>query len=206
MDHVSTSTNGWARSSPPQAFGGPSAERAIILVTSLAHYLCHLGEMMFPCVLAPVLEEFGLAPHQATLLALLGYILLGAGALPAGACADAWEPRKLLAIYFVAMAASAAAVALAPGLGLLFVALTALGLAASIYHPAGLAMLSLGTTRRSRAMGINGVAGNLGIASAPLVAWMSVHELGDWRWAYGIVAGLCLVGGAIILSALSPRA
>src|SRR5262249_55364625 len=38
----------------------------------------------------------------------------------------------------------------------------------------------------------------LGIASAPLVAWMSVHELGDWRWAYGIVAGLCLVGGAIM--------
>src|SRR5262245_37252105 len=181
------------------AYGTPAREQAIIWVTSLGHFVCHLAEVMFACVLVELCGEFRLQAHEGTLLGLLGYVLFGVGALPVGIWADRWGTRNLLCGYFFFLAGSAVAVALAPSVLTLFLAFTALGLAASIYHPAGLAMISLGVARRSRAMGINGVAGNLGIASAPLVAWMSVHELGDWRWAYGIVAGLCLVGGVIML-------
>ncbi len=195
------SANGVALAPRAQMLLGdtPARERAIIWVTSLGHFACHLAEVMFACVLAELCGEFRLQAHEGTLLGLLGYVLFGVGALPVGIWADRWGTRNLLCGYFFFLAGSAVAVALAPTVLTLFLAFTALGLAASIYHPVGLAMISLGVARRSRAMGINGVAGNLGIASAPLVAWMSVHELGDWRWAYGIVAGLCLVGGAIML-------
>jgi MFS transporter, FSR family, fosmidomycin resistance protein len=206
--NATPSANGVALPSREQLLSGDTfaRERAIIWVTSLGHFLCHLAEVMFACVLVELCDEFRLETHEGTLLGLLGYVLFGVGALPVGVWADRWGTRNLLCGYFFFLAGSAVAVALAPSVLTVFLAFTALGLAASIYHPAGLAMISLGVARRSRAMGINGVAGNLGIAAAPLVAWLSVHELGDWRWAYGIVAGLCLVGGAMMLWAISRGA
>src|SRR5438132_1628072 len=177
-------------------------ERAIVWVTSVGHFLCHLAEVMFPCLLLAVCAEFSLARDEGTFVALLGYVLFGAGALPVGLWADRWGTRNLFCGYFFLVAGSAVAVALAPSTLGLFLALTALGLAASIYHPAGLSMISLGVARRSRAMGMNGVAGNLGIASAPLVAWLAMAGLGDWRWAYVILAVLALSGGTMMVGAM----
>src|SRR5437870_13662817 len=89
---------------PQSAFQPAADEWTIVNVSSLAHFLCHLGELMFPSVMVAVMAEFGLPPHLATALALLGYILLGAGALPVGLWADAWDPRRILLLYFFAMA------------------------------------------------------------------------------------------------------
>lgn len=174
-------------------------EQTIIVVTSLGHFLCHLAEMMFPCVILAVIAEYVLTPEAATGLAVPGYVLLGLGALPVGAWADAWSTTKIFGIYFVLMAVSGVAVVVAPTPELLLIALTALGLAASIYHPTGLSMISLGISRRSRAMGINGVAGNFGIALAPVVGWWAIRVMGDWRWAYALIAGLATAFGFVML-------
>src|SRR5258708_1882945 len=139
-------------------------EWKLVFITSLGHAVCHMGELLFTGVMLAVMAEYDLAPHVATALALLGYVLLGAGAIPMGAWADARGPARVLQIYFFLMAAAGLAVAVASTVWQLFVALTALGLAASIYHPAALTLLSLGTRRRGRAMGINGVVGSVGQA------------------------------------------
>jgi MFS family permease len=177
----------------------PAADEwTIVKITSLAHFLCHLGELIFPSVMVAVMAEFGLEPHVATALALLGYILLGAGALLVGLWADAWDPRRILLIYFFAMAGAGLAVALAPDVPFLFVGLTLLGLAASIYHPTGLAMISMGVRQRGKALGINGVAGSFGIALAPLLgSWAS--QVGMWRMAYGILAALAGLFAILII-------
>src|SRR5262245_58176269 len=78
-------------------------EWIIVKVTSLAHFLCHLGELIFPGVMLAVRDEMQLSPSQTTELAVLGYVLFGAGALPVGLWADAWDSRRILLIYFVAM-------------------------------------------------------------------------------------------------------
>jgi MFS family permease len=168
------------------------SEVSIIVITSLAHAVCHIGELVFAGVMLAVMVEFDLKPAEATTLALLGYVLMGAGALPVGFWADAWGPARVLLIYLLAMAFCAVAVALAPNLWLLFLALTGLGLAASIYHPAGLALISLGVKARGRAMGINGVAGSIGVATGPLLGMLAA-AYGVWRLAYVILAGLALV-------------
>src|SRR5262249_52493437 len=142
-------------------------EQALLFITSLGHAICHMGELLFTGVTLAVMLEYGLAPHVATALALLGYILLGAGALPMGAWADARGPARVLQIYFPLMAAASLAVAASSAVWQLVAALTALGLAASIYHPAALTLLSLGVRRRGRAMGINGVVGSVGQALGP---------------------------------------
>jgi MFS family permease len=176
-------------------------EWAIVQVTSVAHTLCHVGELVFAGATLAIMREFGLEPHQATALGLLGYVLMGAGAIPVGLWADAWGPTLVLRVYFLAMAAAGVFVAVAPNIETLFVALTALGLAASMYHPTGLAMISLGVSARGRAMGINGVAGSIGVAVGPLLG-MEAAARGHWRLAYVVVAGLALLGFAFMELAL----
>ena len=166
----------------------------VVLVTAMGHAICHIGETLYAGVTPAVKVEFGLRADDATALGLLGYALLGVGAIPVGMWADAWGPKRVLQIYFFAMAACGVAVALVPSALALLVALTALGLAASIYHPAGLAMLSLGVQARGRAMGINGVAGSLGVAIGPALG-MVADSLGNWRIAYLILAGLSSAAG-----------
>src|SRR6266542_1398173 len=175
-------------------------ERTLLFITSLGHAICHMGELLFTGVTLAVMVEYGLAPHVATALALLGYVLLGAGAIPMGAWADARGPARVLQIYFFLMAAASLMVAASSTVGQLFVALTALGLAASIYHPAALTLLSLGMRRRGRAMGINGVVGSVGQALGP---WLGAKaaQLGMWRMAYVVLAVLALtVGGLMFLA------
>src|SRR5438876_6710428 len=81
-------------------------ERAIVWVTSVGHFLCHLAEVMFPCLLLAVCAEFSLARDEGTFVALLGYVLFGAGALPVGLWADRWGTRKLFCGYFFLLAGS----------------------------------------------------------------------------------------------------
>ncbi len=165
-------------------------EKAVLETTSLGHLLCHLGELIFPSVILAIKSEFHLTPDQTTLLALLGYVLMGVGAVPAGAWADSWGCGKVLMVYYFLMGISGLAVAMAGDVWLLFGALTLLGLAASMYHPPALAMLSLEVRAKGKAMGINGVAGCLGIALAPVLGFVAVEVLGNWRWAYAILTVL----------------
>jgi MFS family permease len=72
--------------------------------------------------------------------------------------------------------------------------LTLVGIGASIYHPAGLALISRTIRKRGYALGINGVWGNLGIASAPLLT-------GVLTWAFSWQAAFVILGlSAIVLT------
>jgi len=180
--------------------GGSLDERALVFITSMGHAICHLAELVFTGVMLAVMAEFGLRADTATALALLGYVLLGVGAIPMGAWADAWGPARVMQLYFVLLAVASLAVAASTAVWQLFLALTALGLAASIYHPAALTMISLGTRRRGRAMGINGVVGSVGQATGPLLGAVAA-ALGMWRLAYVVLAVLALLCGGLMLLA-----
>jgi MFS family permease len=71
-------------------------------------------------------------------------------------------------------------------------ALLSIGLFASIYHPVGTAMIVSYADRLGREMGLNGVWGNLGVASSALVTGVVGQYLG-WRWAF-IVPGIVTIG------------
>jgi MFS family permease len=74
-----------------------------------------------------------------------------------------------------------------------------IGIFASIYHPVGTAMIVSYADRLGREMGINGVFGNLGVASSALVTGVIGQYLG-WRFAF-IVPGIVtiLIGIAFAL-------
>src|SRR5262245_6270693 len=185
-------------SAMPSSDGPPLNERSLLTVTSLGHTICHVGELVFVGVMLAVQKEFALESWQAAALAGPGYLLMGVGALPVGVLADWWGPTRVFQLYFIGMAVGGLLVAVSTTVWQLLAALTFLGLAASIYHPVGLALLSLGTGSRGRAMGINGVAGSVGVACGPLLG-AAFAALGQWRLAFVALAVLSLITGAYLL-------
>jgi MFS family permease len=77
--------------------------------------------------------------------------------------------------------------------------LAIVGVGCSAYHPSGLALLTKGIRVRGRALGINGMWGNFGIASAPLVAGMLTYALG-WQQALVVFGFIALLMGVMCLA------
>lgn len=169
-------------------------EWAIVGVSSLGHALCHMGELTIVGALVAIRQQFDLDPHIVTSLPYLGYVLLGLGAIPAGLAVDRFGADSLLRWYYWALALAAGLVTVANSAWMLFIALTFLGAVLSVYHPAGTALISVGLRRREWAMGVNGVAGSIGVSLGPLLGglWAS---FGYWQGAFATIAIISLLGG-----------
>jgi len=87
----------------------------------------------------------------------------GVLALAAGFLTDRIGARRMMVTYLVGCGAASLVVSQVTSLSGMFVALFALGSFASIYHPAGLALISHETSveNRARALGMHGIFGSL---------------------------------------------
>src|SRR4029453_16737452 len=94
-------------------------------------------------------------------------------------------------------------VATARGPWSLAVALTLMGAFAAIYHPVGIPMLVQGAKNPGFTIGLNGLAGNLGIAGAAVFTGFAVKLFG-WRAAFAAPALLAWTCG-LLFALLVPR-
>jgi MFS family permease len=120
-----------------------------------------------------------------------GFIAFGAGSLVTGWLGDHWSRRHMMVIYFLGIGASMIAVGLVQTPLQLGAALLTVGLFASIYHPVGTAMIVSYADKLGREMGINGLWGNLGVASSALITGAVGQFLG-WRWAF-VMPGIATI-------------
>ena len=97
----------------------------------------------------------------------------------------------MMAIFFAGIGLSMIAVGLVQTPLQLGSALLSIGVFASIYHPVGTAMIVSYADKLGREMGVNGVWGNLGVASSALVTGVIGQYLG-WRFAF-IVPGIVTI-------------
>ena len=169
-----------------------------LLFSNAAHFLTHVYMLLYPTVVLALGGEFGLSYGRLLSLSLPGFVLYGAGALPAGWLGDRWGIRPMMALFFFGTGTSALLTGLAWDPLSLSVGLGLLGLFASIYHPVGVAWVVAVARNRGRALGINSVAGNFGVAMAATVA-AGLTAWQGWRMAFMLpgVAGLVL--GAVFL-------
>lgn len=166
--------------------------RTVIRYINAAHFLDHYAMLVFAAaviVMAPAMgvDYGGLLP-----VATPGFIAFGAGSLLTGWLGDRWSRRHMLAIFFAGIGASLLLVGLARDAWELGAALFAVGLFASIYHPVGTAMLVSYADRLGREVGMNGVWGNLGVASSALGTGL-LCQFVSWRWAF-VLPGLASIG------------
>ena len=173
-------------------------ERRVLALTSVAHPLTHLYMLVFPATLLPLVRDTGRPFADVLGYSFAGYLLFGLGALPAGWITDRWCARGMLAVNLIGCGTMSVLCGLAPSLPWLGVAYAGLGLFASVYHPAGTSLLTRTMRRRGAALGLHGMAGNLGLAVAPFLAGVLATTLG-WRAAW-IVLGLPAIALGVVVA------
>ena len=104
----------------------------------------------------------------------------------------------MMVIFFIAIGASALLAGLANSPVQLALCLTLVGVFAAIYHPVGLAMVVQGRDKTGMALAINGVFGNMGVASAALLSGFLIDASG-WRSAFFIPGVVSMVIGGLYL-------
>ncbi|MCX8004802.1 MAG: MFS transporter [Burkholderiaceae bacterium] len=131
------------------------------------------------------------------------FFAFGLGSLPAGKLGDSWGRRPMMLAFFFGLGVALLACASATSPWPIAIALTVMGLFSAIYHPVGIPMLVRDSPHPGRTIGINGLAGNLGIALAALVTGALVKYLG-WRAAFVFPALLSIACG-VAFAQLAPR-
>ena len=169
-------------------------ERSILTVTCYGHFMSHLNMLVFPAVLLPLSAKLNLPMTETLGLSFMMYLLFGLTALPWGLLADRFGPRPLLILYHLGAGVSALSAALYADNPFLFsISLAGIGLFSGIYHPAGLGWIAGSIEKTSRAMAYNGMFGNLGLATAPLLAGI-INYLYGVNTLYFLVAVMNLQG------------
>jgi len=177
-----------------------SNERAITGFTMAGHAMVHTFELSIPILMTVWLVTFPVSSATLGTVVAVGYGLFGLGALPGGVLADRFGSRVLIVGCLSAMGVSFLFLSLAPGVGGITLALAGWGLAASVYHPAGLALISNGVESRGVAFAYHGMAGNIGIAAGPFLTALLLVAF-DWRTVTMLLAlpalGAALAGVAV---------
>lgn len=169
------------------------------LFLNLGHFLDHLVVLVFATVAALRLtREWGLSYDSLVPYATPGFVAFGLCAIPAGWLADRWSREGMMLIFFTGIGACSLLAGLATGPVQIAVCLTLMGMFAAIYHPVGLAMVVQGRSRTGVALAVNGVFGNMGVASAALLSGFLIDAAG-WRSAFFVPGVLSLAVGAAYL-------
>ena len=154
--------------------------RSIVLFAGISHAIVHTYELSIPILVAIWLVEFPVSTATVGVIVSVGYALFGIGALPGGILADRLGSRTLIVGCLVGMGLSFLLLSVAPGILTIAIALAAWGIAASVYHPSGLSLISTGVENRGSAFAYHGMAGNIGIAFGPLLTALLLLSF-DWR-------------------------
>ena len=169
----------------------------------MGHFLSHFNMLVFPAVLLPLTARLTLDFAEVLELSFWMYLLFGITAFPWGMAGDRWGVKNLFILYYLGAGISGFVVAWGiDDRTILPLGLAGIGLFSGIYHPIGIGWISKEFRQVSVGMGYNGMFGNLGLATAPLIA-----GLVNWRWGpreVYITLGVLNLSGLLFLLILRP--
>jgi FSR family fosmidomycin resistance protein-like MFS transporter len=171
-------------------------DRGLVKFTSLAHALFHTYELSIPLFIGVWMAEFDASAALVGTAVGAGYALVGIGAPVSGVLSDRLGSRRLITLSVVGMGCGFALVSLADGVVVLGAAIVMWGAFASLYHPAGLSLISRSADARGAVFAYHGAGGNVGTAFGPLVT-ASLLLAVEWQLAVGLLALLAFVAGLV---------
>jgi len=173
-------------------------DRPVVGFAMLAHAMLHTYELSIPVFVAIWLESFGVSAAVLGTAVGVGYGFVGLGALPSGILADRYGSKILVVGSIAGIGTGFVFLSVAPTVWVLALALAFWRLAASLYHPAGLSLLSRGTRERANAVALHGAAGNVGTALGPFAAALALTFL-EWRLVTALFAIPALIAVSVSL-------
>ena len=188
-------------SSPTAQFTETARLREISFL-NLAHGLDHFVLLIYPTVVIGLELIYNRPYSELIALSSTTFVAFGVFALPSGWLADRWSRRNMMAAFYFGCGVSLIAIALAPNLLVLSIAMFMLGVFAAIYHPVGMAMLIEASGANGRTLAFNGVCGNLGVSLAAGISGALAYWV-HWRAAFFLPA-LVLLGSGAVYVRLTP--
>lgn len=172
-----------------------SNDRSILSITMLAHGVVHMQELAIPIFITVWIQQFGVDAAVIGTVVSAGYALYGIGAVIGGVATDRFGSMSLVRACLLGIGSAFMLLAVVGNMLGVAAALILWGAAASIYHPAGLRLISNGVTQRGSGYAYHGIAGNIGIAVGPLVATVLLIAL-DWQIVAAAMSLPALFGAA----------
>lgn len=173
-----------------------------MLLLNIGHAIDHMFLLIFATAVTTIAGEFGLARWEDLMpYSTAAYLFFGIGALPAGKLGDHWGRRSMMILFFFGMGAAAILVSLTQSPIQMALALALLGCFAAIYHPVGIPMLVQASPHPGWTIGVNGFAGNLGIAFSAIVTGYLVKYFG-WRMAF-LLPGIVSIAFGIVFTKMA---
>lgn len=172
--------------------------RRTIGFVNAAHALDHFVLLIYPTAVLAIAADRGLPYAGLIGLSTGAFVAFGLFSLPVGWLADRVGRRNLLGVFFIGVGVTCLLLAGAHSRWQFAAGLALLGLFASIYHPVGSAMLVSHADRLGRALGLNGVCGNMGAAFAAMVS-AALAALAGWQAAFLVPGAVALIVGTAFL-------
>lgn len=168
-------------------------DRVHFLLLNIGHFMDHLFMLIFATVAALALSrDWGMSYGELVAYATPSFFAFGLFALPAGWLADRWSRDGMMVVFFIGMGAAAIATGFAETPLQIAIGLFIIGIFGAIYHPVGLAILTAKWRDSGIRIAVNGVWGNIGVATAALLTGWMIDNAG-WRSAF-FVPGVVSIG------------
>ncbi len=159
-------------------------DRTHFLLLNIGHFLDHLFTLIFATVAALTLSrDWGMSYGELLAYATPGFLAFGLFSLPAGWLADRWSREGMMVVFFLGIGTTSILTSFASSPLQIGLGLFAIGVFAAIYHPVGLAIVTMKWRNTGMRIAVNGVFGNLGVASAALITGYFIDN-GGWRTAF----------------------
>ncbi len=171
---------------------------------NVGHFLDHLFTLIFATVAALALHrEWGVGYAELLAYATPGFFAFGFFSLPAGWLADKWSRDGMMCVFFFGIGLASIATGFSSTPLQIGIGLFVIGIFAAIYHPVGLAIVTMKWRNTGMRIAINGVWGNLGVACAALITGYLIDN-GGWRMAFILPGAFSLLVG-VAYTALTWR-
>jgi MFS family permease len=175
------------------------SEKRILTVSCFGHFLSHYNMMAFPVLVIPLTGLLKMELAQVLTLSTWMYALFGLSALLWGPLADRFGAKPMFMVYFLGSGLCGLGAAwYSDSPGMFQLCLAGIGLFSGVHHPVALGMISKKVKKVARGMGYHGMAGNMGLATGPMLTGL-INWLAGVQGAYFFLAILNL-GGIILLS------
>ena len=167
----------------------------------ISHFLDHFIILVFAKAAYDAGQDIGLTYGETIQLATLGFILFGVASPIAARVADIFSRSLIMVVFHFGVGISSIMLSFSHTSFHLLLGLSSLGFFAAIFHPVGIAMLLENKERVGLRLGINGLFGNMGVASAPLITGVIIFY-SDWKMAFLISGIVCIIYGIFFALAL----
>ena len=175
-------------------------DQAHFLLLNIGHLLDHLFVLVFATVAALQLSiQWGVDYATLVTYATPGFVAFGVFSLPAGWLADRWSREGMMIVFYFGIGITAILTGFAENPTQVAIGLVGVGMFAAIYHPVGLAIVTAKWKNAGMRIAVNGVWGNLGVASAALLTGFLIDVAG-WRAAYWVPGGFSVLVGVVYLA------